>query len=654
MAPTAGLTHDLTIADADGTTNKYGFMLYRGRNGGRPYNITDAQTIAPRVLTQGELTQSEFPSQYAVYWYEEDWKLGIGGQDYRNHPGQLGTATMIDATAEGRLRPARNFQNSTVDINPSVFQPAGFAKIGTQVWTFFESQPYAWDFTTKGWDRGTEPKSGSHIFRNGVTYDNRSIVPSWTSGGDGSNYIHKLDVDPDWIMIDSSSPPSTSNAPKYLTVANGQLWGGYWGNTAKHMINSTRDPTNSSNWSNLVEIGEADAEITALVADGEVLNICKTNGVWAYYPDGTYENLTPTFESMTHPDHFRGAFNWNGHLLLPLGAGGLMDLFEGNLFDVSPRIYIPDQSIFHGQVVAVSGEPTRVYILIQDTANTKYHLLMAEWAAFEGRTDFRWHHVGETSYTTGTTWRQSALYVEAVTSGSDVHRRVWVGVDSTGSNIRPNFLPGDTDAEDGYSKDSAIEAVTVEYDAQFAQVDKTFAEISFQHKNLGAAGRQWTISYRVDKGAWTTDLKDSAGNADGIIDSTTSPEVVTFPDGTTGKVLELKFVPTSTSATTTAPEIESFRVTAQLRFDRLRLMPLQLYVSDGQRAYNGAWGGGKPKAALAQLRTWQGAAPEVTVVNPEGTSRKMVFLPGQFKIDEIRQEYGRRPEYLVTCVLAEV
>ena len=62
---------------------------------------------------------------------------------------------------------------------------------------------------------------------------------------------------------------------------------------------------------------------------------------------------------------------------------------------------------------------------------------------------------------------------------------------------------------------------------------------------------------------------------------------------------------------------------------------------------------GRVAGDLAQLRTWDGQAAAVTVVDTEGTSRNYVFLSGTLKITELRKEVGRRPEYLVEALLAE-
>ena len=56
--PSAGTTHDITIEDAN-ARNRRGFMLTRDRRGKRRMRIQDGQTISPRVMSMGEMTQAE-------------------------------------------------------------------------------------------------------------------------------------------------------------------------------------------------------------------------------------------------------------------------------------------------------------------------------------------------------------------------------------------------------------------------------------------------------------------------------------------------------------------------------------------------------------------------------------------------------------------
>ena len=78
---TAGKTHDVTIKTIGGSN--IGFMLRRDQTGKRSYSVQDAQTIAPRLLTQDQITQSQLPPDLELTFPQDNWKRGLGGILYR-------------------------------------------------------------------------------------------------------------------------------------------------------------------------------------------------------------------------------------------------------------------------------------------------------------------------------------------------------------------------------------------------------------------------------------------------------------------------------------------------------------------------------------------------------------------------------------------
>jgi len=654
---TANVTHDLTISDADGTP-KRGFMLAGNTARLRGHRVQDARTIQPRQLTMGELTEAESPPDIELLWSQTDWRIGLGGINHRTHLKQLANGVKIDATNEGKLQSARQVKVTTVDTQPDEYAPSGFATVGTEVHAFIGRDVYSWDYSALDWNIGTEPRAAANIYRNGVEFDGETYVPSWLASDDSPvGYIHKTDADAigTWTVH-----PASNTVTDFKYLAKGRnaagadlLFGAYQGSNTHHLRTSILPNTDTTaTWTDPVEIGEADSPITALVEDGDTLLICKTNGVWGFFTDGSTRNLTPEFERMVHPDNFRGAFNWNGHVLLPLGAGGMLELSGGILFDVGLDNYAPEQTSLHGRVVAIHGEPTRLFILVQDTLN--YHILMAEWREFtEGesgqrRNDFRWHHIGTIAATTSSKPNHAALLSEGIPGPSaQIHHRLWVGVESTGSNILPSFTPLSTaDAEDGFTNDTDQAATTTEYDANFPLINKTFQKIDFEIFNLGAGGRTIEVEYSVDGAAFA---------ALGTLNSTGASQTLTFSNSTpvNGKIITLKFLPKQTSVTTTSPQLGKFRLTCQLRPTRIELLNLGLYLADNMELLNGSISV-TTKGDLSQLRTWAGATQEVIVMDSEGVSRQMITVPGTLDIKEVSHEFGRRPEYNVGIQLASV
>lgn len=672
MLAKANVTHDITISTVGGTA--LGFMRYRDGNQRRDYTIQDAPTIQPASPSLGEIREAQFPPEISMVFSQSDWRGGIGGENTETHPFQLATAVKIDTSVRGLLQNAREITAVTVDTNPDVFKATGFAIVGTEFWAFMGRDVYSRSGATT-LAIGTEPINAANIYRNGLEFGDYTIAASWVAATDlPTRFIHKRDADADWTLGAAGTGTQVNGAKYFAKGKNSAgadiLWGGYVSRadatTGSNIIVSTSDitlPLAPANWSSEVSIGDSAAPITGLVSDGDNLLILKTDGIWAYYSDGTQENLTPDFEGMAHPDNFRGAYNWNGHVLLPMGAGGLMELVDGKLYDISMLISAPDatavgssatQPALHGRVVAITGDPQSLFILVQDTTNTRYHLLMAKWLEMGDVYNYRWHHLGWTVYTTDTVEEHSALMADGVPSGSTIFRRIWIGVESTGSNLLPTFLPQETDTSEGFTNDTDAVAQFTGYDAGRVQVSKTFASINIESANLGAGGRLYEVEYRLNRtGSWLTDVTFTGGTVGGNTCDLSPNQTATFPAGTTGRILELRVKPALTTVGTTGPQILSIRVTSTLRPPATAMLPLSLHLGDGVRQLNGAFGG-RPKLDLAQLITWDEQAAEVTVVDERGTSRSMVFVAGNMKITELSNEAGMRPSYRVDILLATV
>lgn len=660
--PVAGVTDDVTISDVDGSNLK-GFMVIRDRRLLRQFGLEDAQQIQNRQLTMGELTEAEADPRISKPWTQGNWAGGIGGVFVTDDPFKLAIATKIDTSVDGFIKLARELKTTTVDSNPNEFVPSGFAIVGTEVWAFVGRDVYEWDYSVLDWNIGTEPQASAVIYRNGVEFSGETYVPCWTAATDvPARYIHRADGDSSgvWTLIDASTPNSFKYFIPTINASGDAILVGAHIGTATHQIRTTTDPTASANWSGVTNVGSSSFPITALVegANNQVL-ICKTNGIWSFPANGIVENLTPSFTAQVHPDNFKGAHDWNGHILLPLGGGGMYELIGTKLYNVSLSIYAPEQKILHGRVAAIHGRPEQLFIMVLDSSNTKYHILMAEWAEVgDDPIDYHWHKVAEIAYTTGTDANHAALFAEGIPGPSNqIHHRIWAGVESTGSSLLPHFYPCVNDAEDGFTNDSDAEMTTLADDSNFRRVPKTYSKIDFVHRNLGAGGRQVAVEYSTDGGTFQTDL--AGGGAPGnILNSTGVTTTLTFPSGTTGKLLELKLKPVQTSVTTTTPQIDKITAESTIRPNPIETMPLNIYLADNLQKLNG---GRKSslKGDLNQLRAWNDQAAEVIVSYDEGTgvgveTKDMVFVSGSLQVKNMSHEPGRRAELLVQVQLLEV
>ena len=418
-----------------------------------------------------------------------------------------------------------------------------------------------------------------------------------------------------------------------------------------HVIKSSTDPSNAGSWSTAVEIGTDDAPITGIVVDGDTdtILVTKTNGIYSYTTDGQVRNLTILFRQFGHPNNFRGAYVWNGHILLPLGGGGLLDFnyAAATIKDISLSKVAPDQTVMHGQIVAMHGDPVNLFALLHDTSTDpeNYYLMQAQEVETDGMTHFRWHVLAKLAGTDDIDASQANLMVDTSRTS---RRRVWVGYTEANVSSMPYYFAfGDTgdDGDDGYTNDTTAYADTVVWDANLPRVSKRYESIELETRNLGEGGRQITVQYKLDnETAWTT--------LNTVTESPLQP--LAFPLGTTGKTIELRLVPALTAVGTKASELRSFRLQAQLRPDATKLYPITVYLAGRQQTLNGSISG-NPKADLKQLRIWDAAPADLVFGTPDKQAAKsVIFMPGSLKEQEAHHEPGRTAEYQVTFTLAEV
>ena len=748
--PKSGVTHDLVIEDHD-TRHRRGFMYARARGGRRPFDSREAQPVAPRQLTMGELTHAEDPPTISLTLFMDTWIKGIGGKDWRTTEdrGKLADSTNIETYPHGTLRPGRDITATTVSANhpgagygASGFAVAtndatpGTAGIENELWCFVESRVfYGGD---NNWTSSSTPLDVDVLYKNGVRFGKWVVAPGWNSFTDVVDspmpYIYKDPTTATW-----TSSTELEGRFKFFAVARnnaGQeiLWGGHniadtninvngthaddattlnttadprsaisvgdlilcgnpsngaaqsqeimlvtatgassltvvrgYGVAAQtytgtgsniylyqpHVIRSSADPSNSGSWSSATAIGDQNAPITGLLVDEDTdtLLIAKTDGLWQQYyeplEDGGrlfLRNLTIQFRDQNHPNNFLGLYSWNKRVLLPLGGGGLMEysVSSGEARDISFRLTADELTELHGRVLAITSNSETVYIALKDASVETIYILAGNLVTVEGNTDWSWAKVTEISAATDQTFtdNRTTLWYDSV---FDDHSRVWLGYTESGASATPKFLPVRTgDKSDTYT--TSGEAVFLRYDANLPRVNKHFSRMEVESKNLGAGGRQWTFSYRLDGETTYT-----AWNA-----VTVSPlQTLEFPTGVSGKIIQIKAEPSQTSASATPPELVSIRLISQIHPDPTKVYPVSLYLADHQSLLNGAEGG-RVKGDLAQLESWNAGASDVTLHTPDGESKSVIFMPGSMTKQESYKETGRRSEFRVNFLLAEV
>ena len=239
--PSAGVTHDLVLEDYD-ARHRRGFMYAKGRNGRRPFDSREAQPIAPRQLTMGELTQSEDPPTIALTWFQDTWIKGVGGKDFRRPEdrGKLATAKRIETYPYGTLRPGRELRSSTLSAAPDAYAPSGFAVAPrdtsssltggyeeTELWAFVGG--YTYSGGDDNWTRETQPQA-SIYYKNGTNFGKWVVAPGWWGGTDMDDiampYIYKEPTAAAWVASTLAQGRFKHFAVSKNNAGNDVLWGG--------------------------------------------------------------------------------------------------------------------------------------------------------------------------------------------------------------------------------------------------------------------------------------------------------------------------------------------------------------------------------------------------------------------------------------------
>ena len=239
--PKAGITHDITIEDHD-ETNRRGFMLARDRRGRRGFSRKDAETIRPRVLSMGELTQAELPPELELSWFQEDWALGIGGVNHRLDPKRTANAEYIDTSTPGVMKLARALNVTALNgSDKDSYEPSGFAlaqdttatnALDPVLWAFVGRDVFTWNETDDDFDIGTEPQDIDVVYKNGIQFGTNVVAPAWYAGTDGNAtpyfYIYKPVSGANWVV---STVITTGARMKYMAKGRNAagdeiLWGG--------------------------------------------------------------------------------------------------------------------------------------------------------------------------------------------------------------------------------------------------------------------------------------------------------------------------------------------------------------------------------------------------------------------------------------------
>ena len=517
---------------------------------------------------------------------------------------------------------------------------------------------------------------GHHMIDSGLNTNGSlsSGATSITCGADASGKIAVGDIivvadsndyangNIETFLVTAQSGVTLTVLPSYGTTASGHDTGADIYIYQPHVIKSATNVKNgAADWTTAVTIGSVLHPITGLVVDGDTdtLIITKTDGVYTYGAEGyagfqaqigrvaSVRNLNTQFRQLSDDNNFLGSYFWNGHILLPLGHGGWFDLqLSQGILDTQsdPRHTMPDQTDLHGRVLAFHGDPQNIFALLKDASAQKIHILHGIEVTIGNETKIRWSLVGQMGAGAAITDNRTGLMIDSTAT----HRRAWMGFTESSVNEVPRFYPfGRTsdDATDGYTDDTDVEAVFVKYDAGLPRIPKRAKTLEIESRNLGTGGRKWEFKYRIDNETTWRSLE---------VASISPFQTLIFPHGVVYKVLEIQGLPSQTSVGTTNPQVLSIQLRSEVHPSAAKLIPAVFYLADDMQMLNGTIGGMESVKTRKQLNKWNSAARELEMRDVEKIKRTVILMPGSLREREVAHEVGRRPEYEMSCVFAEV
>jgi len=359
--PYPNSTHDIVIEEFDGG-NRRGFMLKRNRKGLRDFRIEDAQTIRPRQLTMGELTQSEFPADLEGIFFQETWVLGVGGEFHRLDPNKIQSGIKVDIHTPGVIQPARELRAATLSANPDEFYPTGFAVASpdtdpgdagvlAELWAFVGSYTFAGG--DDNWTRIAEPQNFNIYYKNGVQFGKHNVAPGLNAGTDVADapfpYIYKDPTTATWTASTLAEGRFKFFALSRDNAGVQVLWGA-------HNITDTT----------LTLSGDHDASDTTLTLSADPTGTIAVNDIVMMGAGGSQELMLVTAISASDP-HLTVVRQYGSASVDPAG-GEAIYLYQPNVCRLSRA---PENStgswgsqVFIGQ----DDQPITGLLSVEDTS----------------------------------------------------------------------------------------------------------------------------------------------------------------------------------------------------------------------------------------------------------------------------------------------
>jgi len=293
-----------------------------------------------------------------------------------------------------------------------------------------------------------------------VFKDRLYIAQGW-----GYDYLYTSD------LVNFTTYTDSAVHPKYFANIGGDVM---ICSDTNSTLRSSDNPINGGTaWSSAYQVGSDDWDITGLVDHEDTWFVRKEDNV--YYLSGSdVLPLIPEISSEASTTYTYGLYYWKGNLYIGSGVNSLYeyDISSGTVTTISPTRYAPGDSNYDGQVLAICGDETYLYVAIDNGSDIK--ILSGRWENVEGDTDWYWHPL----YTLSSHNNITTMLISSLSG----NKRLYTGTNNYTDGIIPYIVSvgySQPYTESGYECQSSGTFITPWYVSNFPTETKYWKSVDF-------------------------------------------------------------------------------------------------------------------------------------------------------------------------------
>lgn len=399
---------------------------------------------------------------------------------------------------------------------------------------------------------------------------------------------------------------------------------------------SCTDPSNEADaadsWTTAETFGWANTVIRYMLSNNDELYVWKDEGL--YINHGDHWELASS-ELITLQSAYSGinAIIWKGYIYFRMGENAIYYYSPefGYCDTITPGSYIPEETQFKGQCLALAADEEWLYAFIKNS--TEIIILAGRWETIEGKgTDFRWHEYTSLTY--------SDIHTALVTNASG-DKCLWFGGESADGIKYIILCDKYPDVPHGTNAKFATggQRYTGKYTGGIFDEYKHFPNITLKTDDtdteaLDGSTRSILAEWMDDDGHWNE-----------IGTFTKSPlETLEIDGGMTFLESRLRF--TLTNGEDATPIIKGFKCMGKVRTSR------KVYVYNFVvLCANNINGNGETAKEIAAAID-KANRPEPVIIEKDGNDIQMLFT--SVKQDYMIQEKGRPAEEVIYIQAEEI